>query len=173
MANYYDMSVNELRHLVSQNEAKITSKIKSISKKGLYSPAIKGYEQHKINKPTSKMSKGELINTVYRQNQFKQAETGTVKGTYSAINNARKSLAGKGVKISNKNVGKLFGIYDKMADKDPSIKGYKYDALKEISDKIRSGMSEEEILQNAEDMLDELYIDNEIDEYDDFEDIEL
>ena len=166
---YSEMTVNQLRHLASVNEKRIISSAKSVANKGLYSPAMWDYLNTRIPKNISKMNRGELYNTIYRQSDLRTKQTGTVKGTYEYINETRKTLLKDyNIKAKNREVGKLFKIYDQIAKNDPSIKSYKYETVKEISKKIKSGVTSDDILNNAERLKEQAYENKETNSFEDF-----
>ena len=168
---YSDMTVNELRHVAAKAERRINERIEKVYQKHLYSPALTGYQNQRLAKPISRMNRSELYNTLYRQNELKGMQTSTLKGTYQYANETRKMLKNDyGISTNNTGVGKLFDLYDRIAERDPSVKGYKYETVKEISRQLKSGMTYDDILNNANRLAQDVYEEYEDDDY--FEDFD-
>lgn len=169
---YSEMTVNELRHIAAKAENRINATHAKIQEAGLYSPALKHYEKTRIAKPISRMNRGELYNTIYRQNDLKYKQTSTYKGTYQYINDTRKTLRSDySLSAKNRQVSKLFEIYDDVTDNDPKAKTYKYETLQDINTKLKNNVTIDTVLNNAEEIKKDSYEKKETNLFNDFNDL--
>lgn len=184
--NLTGKSVNDLVHLSAtqikgydrQNLARIVTKLNSaankrvtrLEKAGYNTPAMRAAKVDKgrrfsVAGKNLKQLRAEYI----RVSGFLKADTSTKKGYKSFLKKIQKSFSDKGVEIGGRGgtgiqdfIQKETKIYDWLKEKNPIIEesGYKYEAMKMISEYVsRGNLSESSIKRRMAKWVKEVYED--------------
>lgn len=130
---------------------------------GTESPAKRGAEITG-GRFTSGGTLNELRAEYKRVKNFLESETSTVSGTKNFIRGQIKDLQKEGVEISTEEqYSKFWRTYENLKDIEPSIteKEYKYKVLQELGRLDFDQMDVDELTQQMQDRLDEIYERNE------------
>lgn len=184
--NLTGKSVNDLVHLSAtqikgydrQNLARIVTKLNSAANKRLVRLEKAGYNTPAMR--AAKMDKGQRFSVAgknlkklraeyIRVSNFLKSNTSTKKGYKDFLKKIQKAFRDKGVKIGGKGVTdtqdfiqKETKIYDWLKEKSPIIEesGYKYEAMKMISEYVSQGnLSESSIKRRMAKWVKEVYED--------------
>ena len=148
----------QLRKIVQTLVSTSNKRLKRLQQKGISTPASRY-----ANKSGKFSTKGKNINQLraeyIRAKNFLQSKTSTLKGYKQFKKEVQKSLAEKGINISSDNLEPIFNIYEKLKDINPSVaeKNLKYATLQEISEELKDGQTEDEILSRINDNLSQIY----------------
>ena len=182
--NLTGKSVNQLVHLSAtqikgydrQNLARIVTKLNSAANKRVVRLEKAGYNTPAMR--AAKVDKGQRFSVAgknlkqlraeyIRVSGFLKADTSTKKGYKGFLKKIQKSFSDKGVKIGGKGVTdtqdfiqKETKIYDWLKEKSPIIEesGYKYEAMKMISEYVSQGnLSESSIKRRMAKWVKEVY----------------
>ena len=149
---------SELRKIVQILASTSNKRLKRLHQKGISTPASRY-----VDKNGKFYTKGKNINQLraeyIRAKNFLQSKTSTIKGYKRFKKEVQKNLAEKGINISSDNLESIFNIYEKLKDINPSVaeKNLKYITLKEISEELKDGQTEDEILSRINDNLSQMY----------------
>ena len=163
--NLTGKSVNDLIHLSAteikgydrQNLARIVTKLNSAANKRVTRLEKAGYNTPAMR--AAKVDKGQRFSVAgknlkqlraeyIRVSNFLKSETSTKKGYKRFLKNIQTAFSNKGVKIGGKGdidtqdfIQKETKIYDWLKEKSPIIEesGYKYEAMKMISEYVSQG----------------------------------
>ena len=182
--NLTGKSVNQLVHLSAtqikgydrQNLAKIVTKLNSAANKRVTRLEKAGYNTPAMR--AAKVDKGQRFSVAgknlkqlraeyIRVSGFLKADTSTKKGYKGFLKKIQKAFSDKGVKIGGRGVTdtqdfiqKETKIYDWLKEKSPIIEesGYKYEAMKMISEYVSQGnLSESSIKRRMAKWVKEVY----------------
>lgn len=181
--NLIGKSVNQLVHLSAtqikgydrQNLARIVTKLNSAANKRVTRLEEAGYNTPAMR--AAKVDKGQRFSVAgknlkqlraeyIRVSGFLKADTSTKKGYKSFLKKIQKSFRDKGVKIGGTGtdiqdfIQKETKIYDWLKEKSPIIEesGYKYEAMKMISEYVSQGsLSESSIKRRMAKWVKETY----------------
>ena len=182
--NLTGKSVNQLVHLSAtqikgydrQNLARIVTKLNSAANKRVTRLEKAGYNTPAMR--AAKVDKGQRFSVAgknlkqlraeyIRVSGFLKADTSTKKGYKGFLKKIQKAFSDKGVKIGGKGVTntqdfiqKETKIYDWLKEKSPIIEesGYKYEAMKMISEYVSQGnLSESSIKRRMAKWVKEVY----------------
>ena len=148
----------QLRKIVQTLASTSNKRLKRLQQKGISTPASRY-----ANKSGKFSTKGKNINQLraeyIRAKNFLQSKTSTLKGYKQFKKEVQKNLAEKGINISSDKLEPIFNIYEKLKDINPSVteKNLKYVTLQEISEELKDGQTEEEILSRINDNLSQMY----------------
>ena len=146
----------QLRKIVQTLASTSNKRLKRLQQKGISTPASRY-----VNKSGKFSTKGKNINQLraeyIRAKNFLQSKTSTLKGYKQFKKEVQKNLSEKG--ISSDNLEPIFNIYEKLKDINPSVaeKNLKYVTLQEISEELKDGQTEYEILSRINDNLSQMY----------------
>ena len=163
--NLTGKSVNDLVHLSAtqikgydrQNLARIVTKLNSAANKRLVRLEKAGYSTPAMR--AAKIEKGQRFSVAgknlkqlraeyIRVSNFLKSETSTKKGYKDVLKKIQKAFSDRGVKIGGKGdidtqdfIQKETKIYDWLKERNPIIEesGYKYEAMKMISEYVSQG----------------------------------
>jgi hypothetical protein len=182
--NLTGKSVNQLVHLSAtqikgydrQNLARIVTKLNSAANKRVTRLEKAGYSTPAMR--AAKVDKGQRFSVAgknlkqlraeyIRVSGFLKADTSTKKGYKGFLKKIQKSFSDKGVKIGGRGgtdtqdfIQKETKIYDWLKEKSPIIEesGYKYEAMKMISEYVSQGsLSESSIKRRMAKWVKEVY----------------
>lgn len=182
--NLTGKSVNQLVHLSAtqikgydrQNLARIVTKLNSAANKRVTRLEKAGYNTPAMR--AAKVDKGQRFSVAgknlkqlraeyIRVSGFLKADTSTKKGYKSFLKKIQKSFSDKGVEIGGRGgtgiqdfIQKETKIYDWLKEKSPIIEesGYKYEAMKMISEYVsRGNLSESSIKRRMAKWVKEVY----------------
>ena len=148
----------QLRKIVQTLASTSNKRLKRLQQKGISTPASRY-----VNKIGKFSTKGKNINQLraeyIRAKNFLQSKTSTLKGYKQFKKEVQKNLSEKGINISSDNLESIFNIYEKLKDINPSVaeKNLKYVTLQEISEELKDGQTEDEILSRINDNLSQMY----------------
>lgn len=163
--NLNGKSVNDLLHLSAtqiksydrQNLARIVTKLNSAANKRIVRLEKAGYNTPAMR--AAKVDKGQRFSVAgknlkqlraeyIRVSNFLKADTSTKKGYKGFLKKIQKGFSDKGVQIDGKGgtdtqdfIQKVTKIYDWLKERNPIIEesGYKYEAMKMISEYVSQG----------------------------------
>lgn len=148
----------QLRKIVQTLASTSNKRLKRLQQKGITTPASRY-----VDKSGKFSTKGKNINQLraeyIRAKTFLQSKTSTLKGYKQFKKEVQKSLSEKGINISSDNLEPIFNIYEKLKDINPSVaeKNLKYVTLQEISEELKDGQTEDDILSRINDNLSQMY----------------
>lgn len=148
----------ELRKIVQILASASNKRLKRLHQKGISTPASRY-----VDKNGKFSTKGKNINQLraeyIRAKNFLQSKTSTITGYKRFKKEVQKNLTEKGINISSDNLEQMFKIYEKLKDINPSVaeKNFKYITLKEISEELKDGQTEDDILSRINDNLSQIY----------------
>lgn len=170
------LSATQIKGYDRQNLAKIVTKLNSAANKRVVRLEKAGYNTPAMR--AAKVDKGQRFSVAgknlkqlraeyIRVSGFLKADTSTKKGYKGFLKKIQKSFSDKGVKIGGKGVTdtqdfiqKETKIYDWLKEKSPIIEesGYKYEAMKMISEYVSQGnLSESSIKRRMAKWVKETY----------------
>ena len=148
----------QLRKIVQTLASTSNKRLKRLQQKDISTPASR--YANKIGKFSTKGKNINQLRAEYiRAKNFLQSKTSTLRGYKQFKKEVQKNLAEKGINISLDNLEPIFNIYEKLKDINPSVaeKNLKYITLQEISEELKDGQTEDEILSRINDNLSQLY----------------
>lgn len=172
------LSATQIKGYDRQNLAKIVTKLNSAANKRVVRLEKAGYNTPAMR--AAKVDKGQRFSVAgknlkqlraeyIRVSGFLKADTSTKKGYKGFLKKIQKSFSDKGVKIGGKGgtdtqnfIQKETKIYDWLKEKSPIIEesGYKYEAMKMISEYVSQGnLSESSIKRRMAKWVKEVYED--------------
>lgn len=170
------LSATQIKGYDRQNLARIVTKLNSAANKRVVRLEEAGYNTPAMR--AAKVDKGQRFSVAgknlkqlraeyIRVSGFLKADTSTKKGYKGFLKQIQKAFSDKGVKIGGKGgtdtqdfVQKVTKIYDWLKEKSPIIEesGYKYEAMKMISEYVSQGnLSESSIKRRMAKWVKEVY----------------
>ena len=174
------LSRAELAKAVQQTNTTIKRRLETMGRADIgMSPAERALR--KVNSPegeqpvdwtTRGKNVNELRSDLALNLNFLTSETGTLAGWKAVRADTMKSLAAKGVSLSNEQFDNFFDAYEKLKELDPkaSLRAIKYKTMDELAGAIESGLtnakelSQDEIdaritdiISDIKDQIDEIY----------------
>lgn len=148
----------QLRKIVQTLASTSNKRLKRLQQKGISTPSSR--YANKIGKFSTKGKNINQLRAEYiREKNFLQSKTSTIKGYKQFKKEVQKNLAEKGINISSDNLEQMFRIYEKLKEINPSVaeKNLKYITIQEISEELKDGQTEDEILSRVNDNLSQMY----------------
>lgn len=139
----------ELRKVTSSLISAANKRVRRLENAGQQSPALSHVMQH-----GGRFSiKGKTFNQVRaeyaRTRKFLESETGNLRGARRVENRVISGLNNAGVNINSEQYNEFWKAYEKLKDLSPEVANtrFKYMAMKELSNRMESGKSPEEIAE--------------------------
>lgn len=152
------MNEKELRTIVGRMRDAGNKKIKRLQKTGLNTPALQQVERSGGLFSTKGKTLNELRGEFSRIRSFMESRTSTKTGFEKVRQETAEKLQEKGVDITPDQMDKMFNIYEKLKERDPSIttQKMKYAVMTEIS-KMSDDIDPEAAILAMQERLDDLY----------------
>lgn len=158
ISDFLNLEKPQLRQAVSRLADAANKRIKRLSNKELYSPAL-----YEISHSGGKLStKGkdlmQLRAEFMRATAFLKSETSTITGATALINDVKKELNKSGLEADSKDVQEMIKLYNQLEEKDPNERAriFKY-KLKNVNIMIEdNNLTTEQIVNKTLNAIDNL-----------------
>lgn len=144
------MSKKELSKAVVSLGKSANPRLARAEKSGFTSPAVR-YMKMSGGKVSAKgKNLNELRGEFMRAKGFLESKTGTQQGWRETKRQTINTLKGKGINVSQKNFDTMWETYEKLKEISPDVanKRLKYSALSDISNKLKAGQTEDDIIDD-------------------------
>lgn len=160
IVDFNRLSEKDLKLVVGRLVSAGNKRLRRMLKKGMVSPAMVSFARSKGGLMFSVKGKGvnELRKEYAKARNFLNLETSTVKGYSKVLKKTVKTLNERGINISPEELERVFRVWNKLVEVDPSIQlhDFKYDLWEDIA-KLDPNMNINDKIQKMRERYRELY----------------
>ena len=161
MSEFEKYTPAQQREIVSRLGSAANKRLKNLTSKGITTPATIHLQQSGGKISVKGKSGEELKQELFRAKQFLKSSLSTVSGYRKLQKAVKEELKRTGIQYNDSNsLGQAISYYDMLSDIDPTIRNKKdkYKVQAFIAELIDAGKSENEILTEVSNYLNEGYL---------------